>query len=71
MDSLEAAQGAPRDPRRDSRGERIPWLALGTRPDSLGEPGMQPRMKKRLSQNELYLDLEEMKLGETARKQGQ
>ena len=25
---LEAAQGAPRDPRRDSRGERSPWLPL-------------------------------------------
>ena len=24
--ALEAAQGAPRDPRRDSRGERSPWL---------------------------------------------
>ena len=38
-----AAQGAPRDPRRDSRGERSPWLPLETRPDSPGEPGMQPR----------------------------
>ena len=37
------AQGAPRDPRRDSRGERSPWLPLETRPDSPGEPGMQPR----------------------------
>ena len=27
---LEAAQGAPRDPRRDSRGERSPWLPLET-----------------------------------------
>ena len=26
--ALEAAQGAPRDPRRDSRGERSPWLPL-------------------------------------------
>ena len=43
LDSLEAAQGAPRDPRRDSRGERSPWLPLETRPDSRGEPGMQPR----------------------------
>ena len=43
LDSLEAAQGAPRDPRRDSRGERSPWLPLETRPDSPGEPGMQPR----------------------------
>ena len=34
LDSLEAAQGAPRDPRRDSRGERSPWLPLETRPDS-------------------------------------
>ena len=32
--STEAAQGAPRDPRRDSRGERSPWLPLETRPDS-------------------------------------
>ena len=37
------AQGAPRDPRRDSSGERSPWLPLETRPDSPGEPGMQPR----------------------------
>ena len=37
------AQGAPRDPRRDSRGERSPWLPLKTRSDSPGEPGMQPR----------------------------
>ena len=28
---------------RDSRGERSPWLPLETRPDSPGEPGMQPR----------------------------
>ena len=35
-DSLEAAQGAPRDPRRDSRGERSPWLPLEMRPDSPG-----------------------------------
>ena len=26
--------------RRDSRGERSPWLPLETRPDSPGEPGM-------------------------------
>ena len=26
----------PRDPRRDSRGERSPWLPLETRPDSPG-----------------------------------
>ena len=38
--TLEAAQGAPRDPRRDSRGERSPWLPLETRPDSPGEPGI-------------------------------
>ena len=38
-----SAQGAPRDPRRDSRGERSPWLPLERRPDSPGEPGMQPR----------------------------
>ena len=31
LDSLEAAQGAPRVPRRDSRGERSPWLPLETR----------------------------------------
>ena len=43
LDSLEATQGAPRDPRRHSRGERSPWLPLETRPDSPGEPGMQPR----------------------------
>ena len=27
--------------RRDSRGERSPWLPLETRPDSPGEPGMR------------------------------
>ena len=43
LDSLEAAQGAPRDPSRESRGERSPWLPLETRPDSPEEPGMQPR----------------------------
>ena len=43
LDSLEAAQGAPRDPRRDSRGERSPWLPLETRPDSPGESGMETR----------------------------
>ena len=31
---LPLTQGAPRDPRRDSRGERSPWLPLETRPDS-------------------------------------
>ena len=35
LDSLEAAQGAPRHPRRDSRGEQCPWLALETRPSKL------------------------------------
>ena len=34
-----STQGAPRDPRRDSRGEWSPWLPLETRPDS---PGDQP-----------------------------
>ena len=37
LDSFEAAQGAPRDPRRDSRGERssvLAWRIPGT-----GEPG--------------------------------
>ena len=43
LDSLEAALGAPRDPRRDSRGGPSPWLPLETRPDSPGEPGMQPQ----------------------------
>ena len=33
---LQLCQGAPRDPRRDSRGERSPWLPLETRPDSPG-----------------------------------
>ena len=28
LDSLEAAQGAPRDLRRDSRGEQSPWLPI-------------------------------------------
>ena len=38
MGSLgEAAQGAPTDPCRDSRGERSPWLLLETRPDSPGD----------------------------------
>ena len=40
--TLEAAQGAPSDPRRDSRGQRSPWLPLETSPDSPGEPGMHP-----------------------------
>ena len=42
-DSLEATQWAPRDLRRDLRGERHPLLALETRPDSLGESGTPPR----------------------------
>ena len=37
------SQWAPRDPRRDSRGERSLFLPLEARPDSPGEPGMQPR----------------------------
>ena len=37
LDSLEATQGATRDPHRDSRGERSPWLPLETRPDSPGD----------------------------------
>ena len=32
--ALEAAQGAPRDPRRDSRGDRSPWLPLESSSDS-------------------------------------
>ena len=43
LSSREAAQGAPGDPRRVSRGQRSPWLPLETRPDSPGEPGMPPR----------------------------
>ena len=43
LDSLEATQWAPRDPRRHSSGERSPWLPLETRPDSPREPEMQPR----------------------------
>ena len=43
LDSLEAAQGAPRDPRRDSRGKRNTLLPLEIRPDFLGESGMPPR----------------------------
>ena len=33
---LPTRQGAPRDPRRHSRGERSPWLPLETRPNSPG-----------------------------------
>ena len=36
LDSLEATQGAPRYPRRDSGGERSPLLPLEARPDSPG-----------------------------------
>ena len=43
LDSLEAAQGAPRHTRRDSRGKRNTLLPLETRPDFLGESGMPPR----------------------------
>ena len=38
------AQGAPRDPRRDSRGERSPWLPLETRPDSRGSLEWKPEI---------------------------
>ena len=38
----EATQWAPRDLRRDLRGERHPWLALVARPDSPGESGTPP-----------------------------
>ena len=44
LDSVEAAQGAPTDPRRDSRGERSPWLPLETRPDSRGSLECNPEM---------------------------
>ena len=41
MGSLgEAAQGAPREPRRDSRGERSPWLPLETPALSGRFPGL-------------------------------
>ena len=36
LDSLEATQWPPRDPRRGSRGERSPLLPLEVRPDSPG-----------------------------------
>ena len=35
----------PRDPRRDSRGERSPWIPLETRPDSPGAPRGGPRLQ--------------------------
>ena len=41
LDTLESTQWAPRDPRRDSRGEQSPLLPLETRPDSPGESGMR------------------------------
>ena len=43
LDSLEATQWAPRDPRRGSRGECSPLLPLEARPDSKGESGVQSR----------------------------
>ena len=39
--ALYATQWAPRDTRRDSTGERSPFLPLKTRPDSPGESRMQ------------------------------
>ena len=44
LDSLEASQGAPRDPRRYSRGERSPWLPLATRTDSTGNLECNPEI---------------------------
>ena len=44
LDSLEAAQGAPRDPRRASRGERSPLLPLEAKPDSPVVRGGTPRL---------------------------
>ena len=41
--NYEAAQGAPRDPRPNSRGEPSPLLPLETRPNSPGESVMQTR----------------------------
>ena len=46
LDSLEAAQGAPRDPRCDSRGERSPFFPLKTRPDSPGESRIRLPMQE-------------------------
>ena len=40
LDSLEATQRAPRDPRRGSREERSPLLPLEVRPDSTGDTGV-------------------------------
>ena len=48
MDRLEAAQGAPRDPRRDSRGERSPWLPLETRPEANTDPFPEMRVSDSL-----------------------
>ena len=44
LDSLEAAQGAPRDPCHDSRGERSPWLPLETRPTPRGSLECNPEI---------------------------
>ena len=41
--ALEAAQGAPRDPRRDSRGEQSPWLPCA----QAWKPGSQHAGEKR------------------------
>ena len=43
LDSLEATQWAPRDPRGGSRGERSPLLPLEAKPDSPVESGVRPR----------------------------
>ena len=48
--TLEAAQGAPREPRRDSRGERSPWLPLETRPDSPGAEVSSPFCRQKATQ---------------------
>ena len=42
---LAGAQGAPRDPRRDSRGERSPWLPLERR-RLKGSPLFRPEGRK-------------------------
>ena len=44
LDSLEATQWAPRDPRRGSRGERSPLLPLEERPDSRGSLECDPEI---------------------------
>ena len=43
-EALEATQGAPTDPRRDSRGEWSVLLPLEVTPDSLGESGCEPEI---------------------------